>query len=161
MKNFLEFIKSAILFAVILWALFFFVVGIKMVPNEDMFPRLDAGDIMLYYKIAKQPVTREVIVLKKNGTEYVGRVIAKGGDSVEITEDGNLIINGNMVTEESIYSSTPRYEGFVQYPLTLASDEYFILSDKREGGEDSRYYGPVKQSEIKGTVIGQYRRSNF
>lgn len=154
-------LRTLIILIIILWALFAFVIGIKMVPNDDMTPRMDAGDIMLYYRIMTNPSSQNVVVLKKNGTEYVGRVVAKGGDTVEITEEANLIVNGNMVVESNIFSSTPSYEGFVEYPLTLASDECFVLSDKREGGEDSRYYGPVKYSEIKGLVIGLYRRSGF
>lgn len=152
---------TVIVLFLILWLLFMFVVGLKMVPNDDMNPRLNAGDIMLYYKVDKLVNLQDVVVLKKNGTEYVGRVVAKGGDTVEITKEGNLIINGNMVTELNIFYSTPPYEGFTEYPLKLKKNECFVLSDKRDGGEDSRYYGPVKLSEIKGTVIGLYRRAGF
>lgn len=161
MKEFLSMIRTLIILLAILWALFTFAIGIKMVPNDDMNPRLNAGDIMLYYKVDKQVNAQDVIVLKKNKTEYVGRVVAKGGDTVEITKEGNLIVNGNMVVESNIYTATPPYEGFVEYPVELASDECFVLSDKRQGGEDSRYYGPVKTKEVRGTVIGLYRRAGF
>ena len=161
MKEFLAMIRTAIVLILILWLLFAFVIGIKMVPNDDMVPAMKAGDIMLYYRIDDRAKAHEVVVLKKNGTEYVGRIVAGGGDAVEITDEGNLIVNGNMVVEANIYGKTQPYLGFVEYPLKLGKDECFILSDKREGGEDSRYYGPVKRSEIKGTVIGLYRRAGF
>lgn len=154
-------LRTAFLLLLILWALFSFVIGVKMVPNDDMTPRLGAGDIMLYYRIYPIPHEQDVVVLKKNGTEYVGRIVAKGGDTVDITDDENVIINGNLITEGDIFYSTPRYEGFVDYPVKLAADESFILCDKRHGGEDSRYYGPVKTRELKGVVIGLYRRSGF
>ena len=161
MKELLQMIKTALILFLVLWVLFFFIIGIKMVPNDDMFPKMNAGDIMLYYKFNKAANLQDVVVLKKNGTEYVGRIVAQGGDTVEITDEENLLVNGNLVTEITIYSSTPRYEGFVEYPLKLAEDECFVLSDKRDGGEDSRYYGPIKTSELRGTVIGLYRRAGF
>ena len=161
MKEFLEFVKNLILFLAILWALFFFVIGVKMVPTDDMSPRLSAGDIMVYYKIDKTPSLNETIVLEKNETDYVGRVIATCGDKVEITEDSVLMVNDNMVVESNIFYKTPPYEGFIDYPVTLGPDEYFVLCDKREGGEDSRYYGPVKRDEIRGVVIGLLRRTGI
>ena len=146
---------------VILWAGFTFFIGVTAAKSDDMKPRIGEGDVLIYYRLDKNPVAQDVIVFTKNGTEYVGRVVAAGGDRVEITKEAALIINGNMVIEDGIYYSTPPYEGFVEYPLTLAGDEYFVLADHREGGEDSRYFGPVKQEEIKGTVIGQFRRNGI
>ena len=161
MKDFLNFIRTLIVLIIILFVVFYFIIGIKMVPNDDMEPRLSAGDFILYYKIDRDPNLRDVIVLKKNDTEYVGRVIAVSGDKVEITKDEILMVNDNMVVESKIYYSTPYYEGFVDYPITLAQGECFVLCDMREGGEDSRYYGPVRSSEILGTVIGMYRRGGL
>ena len=63
--------------------------------------------------------------------------------------------------ESNIFYSTPRYEGFVEYPLVLGEDECFVLVDKRNGGEDSRYYGPVDKDEILGTVITVVRRNSL
>lgn len=161
MKEFFRMLEIVIALFVILWILFTFIIGLKMVPNDDMSPRLNAGDIMLYYRIDKTINSQDVIVVKKNNTEYVGRVIAKGGDTVEIKKEGNLIVNGNLVTESNIFYTTKPYEGFVKYPLKLKPDECFVLSDRRNSGEDSRYYGAVKKNEIVGTVIGLYRRAKF
>jgi signal peptidase I len=132
-----------------------------MAPNDDMSPRISAGDVLLYYRIDKAPNAQDVIVLNKNGTDYVGRVVAAPGDTVDITKEDALIVNGNMVVEDNIFYKTPYYEGFLEYPLTLGEGEYFVLADKREGGEDSRYYGPVQKGDIKGTVIGQFRRTGI
>lgn len=49
----------------------------------------------------------------------------------------------------------------IVYPVTLAEDEVFVLCDYREGAKDSRYFGPVSKSEIKGKVITIVRRSNL
>ena len=161
LKAFKGMIVNAVIVLAVIWAAFTFFLGVMMARSDDMKPRINAGDILVYYRVNKEPTAQDVIVFKKNDTEYVGRVVAVGGDKVEITKDEELIINGNMVIEDGIYYETPYYEGFVDYPLTLNSDEYFILVDFRRGGEDSRYFGPVKQSEIKGTVIGQFRRAGI
>ena len=91
----------------------------------------------------------------------MGRVAAHGGDTVEITEDAQLSVNGSTVIENDIYYSTPRYESEIAYPVTLAENEVFVLCDYREGAKDSRYFGPVSKSEIKGKVITIVRRSNL
>ena len=82
-------------------------------------------------------------------------------DTVDITDDERLIINGNQVIETNIFSSTPRYEGFLEYPVTLGANECFVLADKRQGGTDSRYFGPVSKDKIAGTVITILRRLNL
>ncbi|MBQ6207780.1 MAG: S26 family signal peptidase, partial [Oscillospiraceae bacterium] len=35
------------------------------------------------------------------------------------------------------------------------------LADSRNGGSDSRYFGPVRRDEILGTVITILRRNNL
>lgn len=129
--------------------------------NEDMMPRISSGDLLLYYRLQQSFVSGDVIVLQKDGKRYVGRVAAHGGDTVEITEDAQLSVNGSTVIENDIYYSTPRYESEIAYPVTLAENEVFVLCDYREGAKDSRYFGPVSKSEIKGKVITIVRRSNL
>lgn len=40
--------------------------------------------------------------------------------------------------------------------ITLGPDEYFVLGDKRISALDSRVWGPVKQTKIKGKVLMLY-----
>jgi len=160
MKEFLDLMRNLAGAAAVLWILFGFVIGITVVSDESMKPGMRAGDVIVYYRLGKAPHVRDIIVLKKNNKEYVGRVVAAGGDKVEINDDSGLMVNDSIVSEDGIYGNTMVYEGYTDYPLPLASDEYFVLSDSREGSEDSRYYGPVEKDEILGTVIGMYRRGS-
>ena len=66
-----------------------------------------------------------------------------------------------LLAVPDIYEQTPRYENGVQYPLTLADGEYFILCDARAGARDSRWFGPVRTGEIRGRVIALLRRSGI
>ena len=129
--------------------------------DDDMSPRISAGDLLLYYRLADDYVSGDVMVFQKDGEQYVGRVVARGGDTVEVTEEATLVINGSTVLETDIYYSTPRYENGPEYPVILSEDEYFILCDYREGARDSRYFGPVSRDEVKGKVITVIRRSGL
>ncbi len=161
-------ILRLIVVLLIVWVLFFKVVGITHVPNDDMFPRLDGGDIVLYYRLDNNIRSQDVVVVQvatpnspDSKSLYVGRVVAVGGDTVEISDSERVIVNGNTLIESRIFYNTPRYEGFTEYPLTLGPDEYFLLVDSRQGGTDSRYYGAVDRSDILGTVITAVRRNNL
>lgn len=147
--------------AVMLWVLFGLIFGLTPMRNEDMSPRISAGDLMLYYRLNQTWHTQDVVVLEKDGVTYTARIVAQSGDTVEITDQAELKVNGSIVLENDIYYSTPQYDTQVQYPVTLEEGTFFVLCDYREGAKDSRYYGPVKRSEIKGKVITVLRRSGL
>ena len=151
----------ALIMVVALYGIFGWVLGLTTAPNNDMYPRIDAGDLLLYYRLDKDVKAQDIVILRKNGTTYVGRVVAVAGDTVEVTEGQALVINGSAMVESNIFYPTPVYEGFVDYPLTLGPGECFVLSDMRSGGEDSRYYGPVSGDELLGAVITVIRRNNL
>ena len=158
-------IRIAVLLLV-LWLVFFVVLGVIAAPTNDMQPRIDAGDTILVYRLDTDVQAQDVIVIEKevNGEKVltISRVVASEGDTVEITEDGELIVNGNHMIETNIYGTTRPYEnGDVSYPVTLGPGECFVLADTREGGMDSRYFGPVSKDEIVGTVIAIWRRVNL
>ena len=162
------FILRIAMMILVLWVLFFRVIGISHVPNSDMYPRMDAGDLLLFYRLDTDVRSQDVVLLEKVTPDsagqkelYCARVVAVEGDTVEISDDETLIINGNRMIESNIFGSTPRYEGFTEYPLTLGAGECFVLADRREGGTDSRYYGAVSTDEIAGTVITVVRRTNL
>lgn len=152
---------SILIIIILVWLMLGVVFGIMKAPSNDMSPRIDYGDLLLYFRFDKKFDINEVVVLNKNDTIYLGRVIAVGGDTVDITDDATLIVNGNAISEPKIFYATPRFEGYEEYPQTVPEGEYFILVDKRESGEDSRYYGMVKEKEIKGSVVTIIRRNNL
>ncbi len=164
-KSPMRYVQRALLRALIaviaVYAIFGWVFGLTTAPNNDMYPRIDAGDLILYYRLDTDVKAQDIVVLNKNDTTYLGRVVAVAGDTVEITENQALVINGSTMIESNIFYPTPLYEGFVEYPLTLGEGECFVLSDSRNGGEDSRYYGPVAREELLGSVITIVRRNNL
>ena len=151
---------------VALWLTFFVFLGVIAAPTNDMQPRIDAGDTVLFYRLDKDVQAQDVIVFEKDvdGTTQtiIGRVVAAPGDTVEITDEGRLVVNGNAAVEYNINGATRPYENSsVTYPLTLGADECFVLADTRDGGVDSRYFGPVSKDEIVGTAVAIWRRVNL
>ncbi len=156
-----SFVVKAISMILLLFILFGLIFGITPMRNNDMSPRLSAGDLMLYYRLEKNIRSQDIVVFEKEGRQYAGRIIARGGDQVEITEASRLEVNGSMVVETDIFYPTPRYGEEVDYPVILNEDEFFILCDYRDGARDSRYFGAVSRDEIKGKVITVIRRSGL
>ena len=151
----------------VIWVLFFQIVGLTHMPNGDMSPRIDAGDLVLFYRLDKDVSARDVIVIEKSTPDepkkqlFICRVVAVSGDVVEVTDEEQLKVNGNVAIEQNIFYGTARYEGFTEYPLTLGEGQCFVLADHRAGGADSRYFGAVDKSEILGTVITIVRRNGL
>lgn len=166
-KSYQSFGLRLLLLVLAIWVLFFQIIGLTHAPSNDMYPRIDAGDMLLFYRLDKDVKAQDIIVIEKippDNTEeklFVGRVVAVAGDTVEISDEGRLIVNGNTMLESNIFYATPRYEGYTEYPLTLGEGECFVLADAREGGADSRYFGPVSREDIAGTVITVLRRNNL
>jgi len=162
-----------LLLGIVVWVLFFQIVGLTRMPSGDMEPHVKAGDMVLFYRLDRDVKAQDVIVLEKTTPDdtvtsdrtdgkalFILRVVAVAGDTVEI-RDGRLVVNGNTLLESNIYSKTQPYEDYTAYPLTLGEGQCFVLADHREGGADSRYFGPVDQSDILGTVITIMRRNKL
>ncbi len=152
------FIKLGLLIALI-WILFGLLFGVSPVKRNDMFPRLSPGDLMLYYKLDKKFHSGDLITYKKDGELLVGWVMGVPGETVDIKADGTIYINGSLIVENEIFYKTGLYDSGVAFPVTLGPDEVFVLADNREGAKDSRYYGAISFTDVKGKVISALRRS--
>ena len=164
-RDYQYFLLRLIILLLLLWVLFFKLIGVIRMPTGDMYPRIDAGDLVMFYRLDTTPSAQDVVALRRTVPTLSGeqtmvlRVVAVAGDTVEVTDTGFLKINGNVMDERNIFYPTPRYEDYVEYPLTLEEGECFALADSRNGGTDSRFFGPVNNSEILGTVITIVRRN--
>ncbi|MDU8846721.1 signal peptidase I [Clostridioides difficile] len=146
-----------IIFLSILSMAFLFVFGIFRCNDDTMSPVFKDGDLAVYYRLQKDYQTTDAIVIEKDGECQIRRIIAKEGDTVDITDKG-LKINGYLQQESGIYTETLPYKEGIQFPITLGKDEYFVLSDNRTNAKDSRIYGTVKEKEIKGFIMTLIRR---
>ena len=144
-----------VVFFLILFTMFF---GIMQQPDNSMSPAIKEGDLIIFYRLDKQFESGEVMVLKnQEGDLQCRRVKGVPGDELEITDKG-LVVNGYVQQEDDIYTETLPYKGDVVYPVSIQEGNYFVLADYREDTEDSRVYGQVSESAVKGTVLMTIRR---
>lgn len=86
--------------------------------------------------------------------DIVKRVIGLPGETVQILKDGSILINGKKIEEP--YGKEPiQNPGLAIQPITLESDEYFVLGDNRNNSMDSRFkeVGNLRFSQLDGKII--------
>ena len=150
---------SAIVLVTVL--LFTFVYGAVRYQEPHMAPAVKDGDLVIYYRFAKRTyMPRDLVIVKQVGKKDVRRIIACGGDVVDITDNG-LVINGALQQEPDIRSPTYSYNEGIEFPITVPYGEYFVLADERAGADDSRIYGTVRQDDLVGKVMTIVRRRQF
>lgn len=83
----------------------------------------------------------------------VKRIIGLPGEELSL-KNGVLFIDGNPVADPFAYCPVPVTDDFEWWPR---DDEFVVLGDNRAGSTDSRKFGPVKRSAIRGRVLGKGR----
>lgn len=85
-------------------------------------------------------------------TRYVKRLVAVGGDTVQI-RDGAVYVNGTPLGGERFertYSIDPGTMRYAVEATTVPEGHYFVLGDNTNDSLDSRYWGFVEQSDFIG-----------
>lgn len=155
------------------------------VPTESMKPTILVGDHFFLDKlgfranypeivrpwIPERTVGRGDILAFRSPTDqaipFVKRVIAVGGDTVEI-RGKSVYINGEKLDEpykihvdSSIYSDegwTPEElrvrDGYG--PMVVPPDSFFLLGDNRDNSNDSRFWGFVNKDQLIGKPMFVY-----
>lgn len=157
LRDIRDFLIKLAFIVVLGWILLGVVFGVAVMEGEDMYPRLRDGDFMVYYRLQQDYHIGDVVTFKSDDRRYTGRIVAQGGDTVDITEEGELIVNGSVQTEE-IYYPTEITEGSIDFPCEVPQGSVFLLCDFRTTGYDSRNYGPVEIDSLDGKVITILRR---
>ncbi|MDR1564696.1 MAG: signal peptidase I [Oscillospiraceae bacterium] len=83
------------------------------------------------------------------------RVVATGGQTVEINYNENTIYIDGVPFDDPYKTELMLPAGDIHYPFTVPQHEYFVLGDNRNGAIDSRfsYFGTVKQEQIIGAAV--------
>ena len=154
-KGYLDLLRNGFCMAVLIVFAFTRVFFLTAADGTDMYPAILDGDLVLGYRLDQNYLKNDVVVCSIDGTSVIGRVVARAGDSVDITEDGTLFVNGTEQTGEIAFPTTP---GKQTYPYLVPDGCVYLLGDYRTNTTDSRDFGPVETTKIKAKVVGIFRR---
>lgn len=144
-----------------LFLLFRFGIGLSLVGGDSMDPALQDGDVVLYTRISRPYRPGDVIALRvPSGDFYVKRVIAAGGDVVDV-RDGAVLVGGRPIEDPWGEGETLAESGAVIYPYTVRPGNVFVLGDNREVSLDSRAFGEVSLRQIRGRILLRFGRSGL
>ena len=133
------------------------VVQASWVPSGSMEPALLVGDHMLVNKLCydlKVPFTDQVIVRigspqrgdvvvfrnpTGSGPDYVKRIIALPGETVEIRRR-QVLINGRALSDPWARHTGGPAGGFRFGPVVVPEESYFMMGDNRDNSHDSRFW---------------------
>ena len=149
-----------IVLIVAVFCVFRFVIGISIVSGDSMSPTLEDGDFVVYLRIVPEYKTGDVVSMRvASGDYYVKRIIAVGGDVVDL-RDGTVYVNGQEIEPSWGYGSTMEESEAIIYPYKVRDGNVFVLGDNRTLSKDSREFGEVNLRQIRGKLILQVGRGS-
>jgi len=170
MKEWGEPIIIAVILALFIRA--FFIQAFK-IPSGSMKPTLQEGDKIMVNKLLfgpkipftdyRLPALRGprrgdiiVFVYPVDGRDFIKRLAAVGGETIEIA-DGNILINGEPIKDPPEILRTYYYNRSVygqrDRPIGVPEENYFVLGDNSNSSQDSRYWGFVPEENIIGRAM--------
>jgi len=152
------------------------------IPTGSMEPNLLVGDHLIVNKAVFSPSATgleraimprrdikrgEVVVFKfpkDPSRDFIKRVIGLPGDQIELRRK-KVYVNGQALDEpyahfiaplspESDRRSSDLREEYG--PVTVPSGQYFVMGDNRDNSEDSRFWGFLPASYVKGKALFIY-----
>lgn len=161
MREWVVVIGCALLIAVILRT---FVVQQFYISGPSMEPTLIGDDRVLVNKLAYRfgdPSRGDVVVFDRITTnggivqhdDLIKRVIGLPGEEIEIRECV-VLVDGRPLSEPWLPSEMADNCGMSQMePVLVGSREVFVVGDHRDQSYDSRMFGTVSQSLIRGRAV--------
>ena len=123
------------------------------VNGVSMAPTLEKGEI-IFLQQTKEVKTGDVIGFYYGGRVLLKRVIAGGGDYIEIDNEGNVYVNDKKL-EESYLMGQSLGKCELDFPYQVPEGMLFVLGDNRAVSMDSRIkaIGCVEKDQIVGKVV--------
>lgn len=175
-REYTESIIVAVILALIIRT--FFVQAFK-IPSGSMEDTLLIGDHLLVSKFLygtkipftdtkilkiRDPKRGDVVVFEypeDPSKDFIKRVVGTPGDVVE-GKDKKVFVNGKLYEnpheihkeQEIIPKAQNPRDTFG--PVTVPADSYFVMGDNRDRSYDSRFWGFVKSSKLKGKAFIKY-----
>ena len=128
-------------------------INLLIVDSDSMAPTLQEGEVII--SLINANVERgDIVSFKKEDEIFIKRVIGVGGDEIDISIDGVLLINGERLIEPYLQGETTRESFEVSLPYIVPYGSYFVMGDNRLNSIDSRSeeFGVVKEQQILGVI---------
>ena len=127
------------------------------ITGTSMQPGFQPGDILVVYK-TNDFKQGDICSFYFNNKLILKRIIAMGGDTVEIDEEGHVSVNGVQLEEQEYISEYALGQCDIEFPFEVPVGTYFVLGDNRPISLDSRYdsVGFIKRADIIGKVIFRF-----
>ena len=132
------------------------------IPAGSMEPTLLVGDHFVADKTiygAKKPVRNDIVVFRypeDRSKDFIKRIIGTPGDKIQI-QDRQIFINGQLYDDKyGYYDEKVRNPNRSFGPVVLPKDHYFVLGDNRDHSLDSKFFGFVPFSDLKGRALYIY-----
>ena len=125
------------------------IVNIKLFDDIILFPTLpERGDIIVF----KYP--------KDESRDFIKRVIGIPGDLLEVKHQ-KVFINGKPYIDAfARHTESPSESPLVPRddfgPILIPDDHLFMMGDNRENSQDSRYWGFLDVSKVRGKALMIY-----
>ena len=155
-REIMELVDSIVLALVAVMILFTLVCRIYVVDGDSMNTTLTHGDRLLVSQLFYTPEQGDIVCFvatENNNKVLVKRIIATEGQTIDITSERTVTIDGVPLEEdylnEWIYTD-PKYFDF---PYTVQEGEVFCMGDNRVNSKDSRDLGPIETKHLLGRLI--------
>lgn len=146
---------------VIVFVVFAFVLRPVSVDGMSMYPTLDDRDWVAVAGAYQNFRRGDIVVINQpweQNVPIIKRIIAKGGDTVNIDfEAKEVFVNGEKL-EESYIAEPTALEYDVEFPLTVEEGKVFVMGDNRNDSLDSRStkIGLVDERYILGKAMFRF-----
>ncbi len=127
---------------------------VLQIYGSSMAPTLTEGEIVISVKQSGYE-DGDIIALYYSNKVLVKRIIATGGDVVDLREDGTFFINGEELDEPYLTEKSYGDLTDVEFPLVVPQNTYFVVGDHRSSSIDSRstQIGCIEPSEVVGKIV--------
>ena len=137
------------------------------IPSSNMSPALTIGDHIIVNKNAfeKQSPTRGDIAVFQYpadiSKDFIDRVIGLPGEILEI-RDKKVFVNKRLLEEPYVrhidfhYGQSHKKPRDNLGPITVPEGSFFVMGDNRDASFDSRFWGFVDVSHLKGKALYIY-----